>query len=47
MDSTLLIVGDVPQYFADSVVIAQTQDVTRAVRSPRKVEGPLISKDRP
>lgn len=46
-DSTLLIVGTVPQYFFDSLVIAQTQDVRRTVHSPAKEADPLIKKDRP
>ena len=46
-DSTLLIVGGAPQYFFDSLVIAQTQDVTRTVHSPVKEAAPLIKKDRP
>ena len=46
-DSTLLIIGDTPQYFFDSLVIAQVQDVTRTVHRPRKEPGPVLRKDRP
>ena len=47
MDSTMLIIGKVPQYFFDNVVIEQIQDLTRVVHGPRKEAGPLIKKDRP
>ena len=46
-DSTMLIVGDVPQYFFDNVVIAQTQDITKTIHRPTKQDGPIIRKDRP
>lgn len=46
-DSTFLIVGDVPQYFFDDLVIEQVQDLTRTVHRPEKEPGPLIGKDRP
>ena len=47
VDSTVLIVNEVPQYFFDNMVIEQIQDLTRTVHSPHKGPGPLISKDRP
>ncbi|MBI3922189.1 MAG: hypothetical protein HY318_12280 [Armatimonadetes bacterium] len=47
MDSTMLIIGNVPQYFFDNLVVEQIQDITRTVHSPRKEPGPLIQKDRP
>ena len=47
MDSTMLIVGNLPQYFFDNVVIEQIQDLTRTVHSPRKEPVSLIVKDRP
>jgi hypothetical protein len=47
VDSTMLIVGSVPQYFFDNLVIEQVQDLTRTVHSPQKEPGPLIKKDRP
>ena len=46
-DSTMLIVGNIPQYFFDNLVLEQTQDLTRTVHSPQKEPGPLIKKDRP
>jgi len=46
-DSTLLIVGNVPQYFFDNLVIAQTQDIKRTIHSPEKVPDPRIRRDRP
>ena len=46
-DSTMLIVGGVPQYFFDNVVIEQVQDITKTVHGPRKAPGPIIRKDRP
>ncbi len=47
MDSTMLDVGRVPQYFFDNLVIEQIQNLTRIVHNPRKEAGPLIKKDRP
>lgn len=47
VDSTMLIVGNVPQYFFDNLVIEQIQDLTRTVHSPAKQPGPLLKKDRP
>jgi hypothetical protein len=42
-DSTLLIVGDVPQYFFDNLVIAQAQDVTKTVhRQPDPLVAPAV-----
>ncbi len=46
VDSTMLVVGTVPQYFLDNVVIDQVQDLTRTVHAPRKEPGPLVAKDR-
>ncbi len=47
MDSTMLLVGHVPQHFFDNVVLEQIQDVTKTFHSPVKEPGPLIQKDRP
>lgn len=47
MDSTILHIGQVPQYFFDNGIIEQVQDLTRVVHSPHKQPGPLITKDRP
>ena len=47
IDSTVLIVNDVPQYFFDNAVVEQIQDLTRTVHSPAKEPGILIGKDRP
>ncbi len=47
VDSTALIINDVPQYFFDNAVIEQIQDITRTVHSPTKQPDPLIRKDRP
>ncbi len=47
IDSTMLSIGKMPQYFFDNVVIEQVQDLTRVVHSPKKEPGPLIKRDRP
>lgn len=47
MNSTMLHIGKVPQYFFDNVVVEQVQDLTRVVHRPEKQPGPLIAKDRP
>lgn len=47
LDSTMLIVGGVPQYFFDNLIIEQAQDLTRTIHSPQKEQGPVIKKDRP
>ena len=47
MDSTMLLIGHVPQHFFDNVVLEQIQDVTKTFHSPVKEPGPLIQKDRP
>ena len=47
MDSAMLLVGNIPQYFFDNLVIEQIQDLTRRVHSPKKEPDPLIKKDRP
>ena len=47
MDSTMLLIGRSPQYFFDSVLLEQIQDITRTVHSPSKEPGPLLQKDRP
>ena len=47
MDSTMLLIGQMPQYFFDNVVLEQIQDVTKTVHSPVKEPGPIIQKDRP
>ena len=47
VDSTVLIVNNVPQYFFDNAVIEQVQDLTKTIHSPKKGPAPLIKKDRP
>ena len=47
LDATLLIVGTMPQYFFDNLVVDQIQDVTRTFHSPRKQDGPVLQKDKP
>jgi len=47
IDSTSLIINDVPQYFFDNGVIEQVQDLTKTIHSPKKQPGPIIKKDRP
>ena len=39
MDSTMLLIGRMPQYFFDNVILEQIQDVTRSVHSPVKEPG--------
>ena len=47
LDSTLLIVDNMPQYFFDNGVIEQVQDLTRTVHSPVKESAPILKQDRP
>ena len=47
IDSTVLIINSVPQYFFDNGVIEQVQDLTKTIHSPAKEPGPIIKKDRP
>ncbi len=47
MDSTVLLIGTVPQYFFDNAIVEQIQDVTRIIHSPIKQPGPVLTKDRP
>ncbi len=47
MDSTMLLIGQMTQYFFDNVVLEQIQDVTKTVHSPVKEPGPIIQKDKP
>ena len=47
INSTMLHIGKVAQYFFDNAVIEQVQDLTRVVHSPEKQAGPLVTKDRP
>ena len=47
IDSTVLIINNVPQYFFDNGVIEQVQDLTKTIHSPAKEPGPIIKKDRP
>ncbi len=46
-DTTMLMVGKVPQYFFDNLLIEQLQDVTKTVHSPEKHPGPIVVKDKP
>jgi hypothetical protein len=46
-DATLLIVGTVPQYFFDNLVIDQIQDITRTIHSPQKQPDPILKRDKP
>ena len=47
-DSTDLYVKELTQTFLDNVIIESVQDVTRRWHRPtRRLETPLISKDRP
>lgn len=48
IDTTELIIGDRPQYFFDNGIVEETQNVTRTMHRPRKVnDRPLITADRP
>ena len=40
-------IGSVPQYFFDSAVVEQVQDITRVWHCPEKQQGPLIKSDQP
>jgi len=46
MDSTMLLIGRMPQYFFDNVILEQIQDVTRSVHSPVKEANPILQKDK-
>ena len=46
IDSTMLYIGRIPQYFFDNFIIKQIQYLTQIVHSPEKEAGPLIKKDR-
>lgn len=47
MDSTMLLIGNTPQYFFDNILFEQIQDVTKTTHSPVKEPGPILQKDRP
>ena len=47
MDSTMLLIGRMPQYFFDNAILEQIQDVMKTFHSPVKEPGPIIQKDRP
>lgn len=46
-DSAQLIIGDVPQYFFDNLVIEQVQDLTRTLHRPVKQSQPILKRDKP
>ena len=48
LDSTELHIRDTPQYFFDTGLIEEIQNITRTVHSPVMFEGnPILTKDRP